>query len=178
MGITTDQLASYIINCNPQILSNIASLQAQAAANPSVAAGINTSIANIYESLYALAAAFASDGFADGYGSTTFGSLGSVTPNAVVYVAESGGTYSISSVVSAWPSISTSTFTATKNSGGNVTVSWSSSLFPAYTVPHVAFISSTGAGMIATSAASGSATVDMCNTTGAAANYPFVLQIN
>jgi hypothetical protein len=177
MGITTDQLASYIIACNPQIAASIASLEAQAAVNPSIASGLETSIANIYEAIYATAAAFSSDGFADGYGSSSFGSLGSVTPNAVVYVTESGGTYTVSSVVSAWMSVSTSTFSLTKNSTGNVTVSWSSSLFPAFSIPPFADLMGSTRGIIATTSTSHTATVDMGNNLGASADSSFVLQI-
>jgi len=135
---------------------------------------------NISKSIQQMAAAFASDGFAQGFGESIghFGSIGSVIPNAIVSVAQSGRNYSIASVVSCWSGVNANTFNVTSGAAGSVTVSWPFQTFPNPVVSHVASINSSTVGMIVCSAPNNhSALITMADSLGAPKDLPFILQV-
>lgn len=109
--------------------------------------------------------------------STPPASFSAVTPNAVITVEEVMGTYPISLVSSAFPNITAANFTVTKNSTGNITISWNAALFPTPIANHVSWPNGSASVWTNTATGSGNATVYIFNASGAV-NSGFVLQIN
>jgi len=75
--------------------------------------------------------------------------------------------------------ITTADFAVTVNGTGDVTISWSgsSTKFPAPIADHTAYVTGGAAGMIGVESLTNSVRVRVCDTAGAPANLPFVLDV-
>lgn len=98
-------------------------------------------------------------------------------PVAILQVEQSSGTYSKVAVTAAPTTVTTSTFTLTKNGTGDVSVTWASGTFPSKVAKPRAHVTGNAALMVATESISNGARVRMKNDSGTATDSHFDLDI-
>lgn len=104
-------------------------------------------------------------------------SLARVTPVAILQVEQSAGTYSKIAATAQPSTVTTSTFTLTKNGTGDVSVTWPAGTFPSAIAKPKAHVTGNAPLLVATEAISNGARVRMQNAAGSATDSHFDLEV-